>query len=197
MLQTYASLVKGEGCVSFYTSGKCPRICSFSLNSILTRSSWTRCARRCDWSPAFIESAHSWLRMCNHNLAPEQPAMSHHQLSNDSLHHTLHASGDDASSRIAPLRPSSIIRVVVPLTMLLAIVSALACSLSPALNARFQRIAITFRATLHRCRQALHNRRGTTPVGKGPLDIGPDRSELRNLQRGARRHLKSLQSTLD
>lgn len=32
---------------------------------------------------------------------------------------------------------------------------------------------------------------------RGPLDVEPDRNELRNLQRGARRHIKALRANLD
>lgn len=64
MLSSYESLIQGDGCRPFFTTGLCPRLCAFSLKSLVGRHTWARCVKRCDWPDHVIHAADSWLSMC-------------------------------------------------------------------------------------------------------------------------------------
>lgn len=71
MMRGYETLIEGEGCRSFFSTGKCARICAYSLKSLITRRAWNRCAHRCEWATAVTEAAASWLEMCLSRPADE------------------------------------------------------------------------------------------------------------------------------
>lgn len=98
MMRGYEALVEGDGCRSFFTTGKCATICAFSLKSLIGRRTWSRCAHRCEWAPAVMDAADSWLSMClsrsdQHNLEETNNNNSTKQ-GNNALNNDVNTSGN-------------------------------------------------------------------------------------------------------
>lgn len=74
MLSSYESLIQGDGCRPFFTTGLCPRLCAFSLKSLIGRHTWARCVKRCEWPDHVIHAADSWLSMCLSRQEPAKPS---------------------------------------------------------------------------------------------------------------------------
>ncbi|KAI0560789.1 hypothetical protein FGB62_100g36 [Gracilaria domingensis] len=191
MLKNYANLVKGDECISFYITGKCSRICTFSLKSLINRSSWSKCSQRCAWSSAITDGAKSWLDMCLANPgadvfdSEDTKANADHDLDNETLRNV--ARNTDRSMAKKEIRSRSL---MAPGLIVLVIVAGFMLSARSELKDKAQRTLIIIRGMLHRVMEKWYKR---NTAGRGPLDVGSERM----LHRGARRHLKSLRSTLD
>lgn len=93
MMRGYETLIEGEGCRSFFSTGKCARICAYSLKSLITRRAWNRCAHRCEWATSVTDAAASWLEMCLSRPADE-PSVEDEASDNQS------GTGNNASTHI-------------------------------------------------------------------------------------------------
>lgn len=198
MIRSYEGLIKGPACRSFYFTGLCTRLCTFSLKSLISRQTWTKCADRCDWSSAVTKGAVSWLHMCMDHPAPDvadPPDNPPRPPDNN----TSHISSPTSSRTLAPWY----VPVRIPLfgnffllsVLLLLLLLAILLSISPMSRVKFRIYSRRFLAAV---RSVLpFARTSRTLPGKSTLDIGPDPKGFANFQRGARRHLKSLRATLD
>lgn len=195
MFASYEALMSGEGCRSFYVTGKCSRLCTYSLKSLIGRHTWARCAKRCEWSKAKTDGALSWLEMCLANPAQDVFESEEKEHSGTDATKANIGSGKGASLEGGKSRSSSHNIVVYSLIMVGLVVCIASIALTPSLNGKAGDILRRFMSWIRV--QRGKRRHGRTPAGKGPLDMGPDRNELRNLQRGARRHLKAMRATLD
>lgn len=193
MINNYQTLIQGEGCRSFYVTGKCSRICTFSLKSLIRRHSWSKCAERCEWQKSVTAAAQSWLSMC---LARPEPDVLGQDASGPATDRIISDQNANASSLLTEettLRNSvfTVFRVFVLCCGAVMLGLLLRCQ--PTFRAWLSR---TFRVFAYRLGQ-WWKPSAKTSSGKGPLDGLPSRHELRVLQRGARRHLKALRSNLD
>lgn len=68
--RAHATVVQGEACRSFYSTGQCSGLCTRSLKAMLGRHLWRKCAERCDWPSGLVAAADSWLDMCLARPAP-------------------------------------------------------------------------------------------------------------------------------
>lgn len=200
MFKNYESLIKGEGCRSFYYTGKCSRICTYSLKSLINRHTWAKCAERCEWSKAITDGIASWLDMCLANPAPDlfqpddnDPSSNTSTGNNIQPNEGKYSSFESRSSRRWLNSATATRKVVFVLVIALVCVVAIFVT-SKNKSASYNRTLNAF----HRIWRQLSTRnRRKGGSRRGPLDIGPDREELKNLQRGARRHLKAMRATLD
>lgn len=69
MMKSYETLVMGAECRSFYVTGECSRLCTYSLRALISRKMWSRCTKMCEWGEAIVSGAESWLELCQ-----ERPA---------------------------------------------------------------------------------------------------------------------------
>lgn len=64
LMKSYEILVMGTECRSFYVTGECSRLCTYSLRALISRKMWNRCARMCEWGEAIVSGAEGWLALC-------------------------------------------------------------------------------------------------------------------------------------
>lgn len=96
----------------------------------------------------------------------------------------------------APSRVHAVVHwIVVLIIVLLFLLSSVAVATNPELKRPLGGMLRRTVGYMRRIRNRYLRVRRTSE--KGPLDIEPNRNELRNLQRGARRHLKALRANLD
>lgn len=197
MFKSYESLIRGVGCRSFYYTGKCSRICTYSLKSLIGRPTWAKCAEHCDWPEAITSSISSWLEMCLANPAPdvfESDDSESPQNPSDSRDSGLKKGSEpqtESKRKRFKLFEFSFFHILVFACFVTS--CALMYISGPRKEELFQRMVKGMRFIKNRL---MKSPRRKTP-GRGPLDNAPDRRELRDLQRGARRHLKALRATID
>lgn len=196
MFKNYETLMRGQACRSFYYTGQCSRLCTYSLKSLTARHTWSKCAERCEWSTAVTDAIASWLDMCLANPAPDVFQ------SEDADDANAVGSAGGMNPKItrtsikAPSRINTAVHWVIILVIaLLFLLSSVAVATNPELK---RPLGGMLRRTVGYVRRLRNRHFGAgRMIGRGPLDVAPDRNELRNLQRGARRHLKALRTNLD
>lgn len=197
MIKSYESLIKGKGCHSFYSTGKCSRICTYSLKSLINRHMWSKCAERCKWSKAVTEGASSWLRMCLARPAADvlKPEGEVNSIVTDHSKKSEKSAGTKRVSIDGVHRGANMLRQALYFLLFGLLIGSLAAiTMTP----KWRRVAMkVIMPITSRIRRLVRGRGSRSNMGRAPLDIGPNRVELRNLQRGARRHLKSMRSALD
>lgn len=72
-IRSYEAIIKGRNCAQLSVTGSCSKLCAESLHALITRDSWTRCAKRCNWAPSLVQGAENWLQLCLQNAAPPAP----------------------------------------------------------------------------------------------------------------------------
>lgn len=195
MLYTFESLISGEGCRSFFYTGKCSRLCTFSVRSLLGRQKWSRCSDRCEWPQALVEGADEWLQMCVSKPADDvyenhDEKEKNHTNTEDNIDTEPHTARLSVlTNRVWDFNALIFVLIFVCFGAIVLIASR------PELRKRIQRSARRTGSWVKMMKE--NGLQGRAKQGRSTLDIGPDRSELRNLQRGARRHLKAIRSTLD
>uniref|UniRef100_A0A7S3A0H7 Uncharacterized protein n=1 Tax=Rhodosorus marinus TaxID=101924 RepID=A0A7S3A0H7_9RHOD len=73
----FVNIVEGPECRKFFATGLCSRLCLQSLEAITSRTSWSKCALRCNWGSTITKGAVSWLELCRRHAAREAPANPH------------------------------------------------------------------------------------------------------------------------
>lgn len=71
MMKSYETLVMGSECRSFYVTGECSRLCTYSLRALISRKMWSRCTKMCEWGEAIVSGADSWLELCQERPAQD------------------------------------------------------------------------------------------------------------------------------
>lgn len=202
MFKSFENLIRGEGCRSFYITGKCSRICTYSLRSLVGRHTWSKCAQRCEWSKAATDGISSWLDMCLANPAPDVFKTDDADDSDHPKREPQTLTHDEKSNpaKKSKSRLSSAIHWVIIITaILVSLFVSLMIVMKPTLR---KPMRDTIRSASNWVKRMQYKyfgsaRRSGRAPGRGPLDGGPDRNDLKNLQLGARRHLKALRATLD
>lgn len=198
IIKNYETLITGEGCRTFYFTGKCSRICTYSLKSLMGRQMWSKCADRCEWSKAVTRGAASWLDMC---LAHPADDVFHLEEAVTNTSKSFVLDGDQNSSisgRTAyqSISSGSLLGTISYYVFFaVVLIGAIVIMSTPPWRTRFQNAIRNLGVRMRKLRGKKSY--GHTSPGKGPLDLGLDRQEIRNMQRGARRHLKAMRATLD
>lgn len=194
MFKSYETLMMGTGCRSFYLTGKCSRICTYSVRSLIGRHTWAKCAERCEWSKAVTDGIASWLELCLANpgadVFEKEDAGNGNSTSYDGEPVQAKQNGVSLASGS---RAGRMVRWFVVGLVVLVLCAVVVVSTST--GKRYLLDGARHGAVwIGRWRGKHYHGKST---GKGPLDGGPRQMERSNLQRGARRHLKAMRATLD
>lgn len=175
----FADLIGGRQCWRIHERGVCARVCLRSLRALQARRGWSACARHCAWPQATLAAAADWTKWCESLAEPDDPPDIQAPpvfFHNATAAHVSHVTSRTFSAHVFVRFMFLIIAFVVSIVLL-----------------RVQRVRLIIRSAA----LAIARRRNQPRQRTGILDHEPDRSEIRRIAHGARRHLKAMRSSLD
>lgn len=180
----YATLVSGTECNSVYIRGVCTRVCLNSLRALQARHSWTGCARRCAWPDAVVAAAADWTAFCAARAEPEVPPEPEVPVGG-TAHNATTESGKSQRLKVHGSFGASLGKLLVGIMCTAALV--VVASRHPRTR------LILLKITSGKFRSGASRARSST----GILGGKQERSELRRILDGGRKHLKAMRKNID